>query len=249
MGFIKSMFTGRDNQTWDMICVLAVVVAVTGLALEIYAVVTQKQPSHLARWLLIISDGLKNLSGIGRGPLLGVSRPRLLCENACWKSPASIPVKVFRADAGPMSHSKKCLPVVRRGIGAAPVLGTADQFYPPRMLKSRLVPCSGYPLCVLSAAPYPHSHTLHGRLGCSNKRPFDGPARRGPRGQHRRGRLAVVGQSAPKMSFRTRRVCHCDRPSICETLPIIPLSVLLLPYWCFRIVSNTCRQPSEKTEN
>ncbi len=35
-----------------------------------------------------------------------------------------------------MSHSKEYLPVGRRGVGAAPVLGAAAQFYPPRMLKN-----------------------------------------------------------------------------------------------------------------
>ncbi len=88
--------------------------------------------SHHLRWVE------KTISGIGRDPLLGVSRPRLLGEVTCWKPSVSIPIRVFRADAGPMSHSKECLPVGRRGIGAAPVLGTAAQFYPPRMLKSRL---------------------------------------------------------------------------------------------------------------
>ncbi len=79
----------------------------------------------------------KNLSGIGRGPLLGVSRPRLLGEVTCWEPSVSIPIKVFRADAGPMSHSKVCLSVGRLVIGAAPVLGTAAQFYPLRtMIKS-----------------------------------------------------------------------------------------------------------------
>ncbi len=87
-------------------------------------------PHHL-RWVE------KNLYGIGRGPLLGVSRPRLLGEVTCWKPSVSLPIKVFRADAGPMSHSKECLPVGRRGISVAPVLETAAQLYPLRMLTSR----------------------------------------------------------------------------------------------------------------
>ncbi len=54
-------------------------------------------PHHL-RWVE------KNLSGIGRDRLLGVTRPRLRGEATCWKPFVSIPIKVFRADAGPPPH-------------------------------------------------------------------------------------------------------------------------------------------------
>ncbi len=91
-------------------------------------------------WLLINSGGLrKSLYGIGgRGPLLDVSRPRVLGEVACWKPFVSMPIKVFRADVWPMSHSKKCLPAGRRGgVDAVPVLGAAALFYPLGMFKSQ----------------------------------------------------------------------------------------------------------------
>ncbi len=49
----------------------------------------------------------KNLSGFGRDPLLGVTRPRLRDEATCLKPSDSIPIKLLSADAGPMGHSKE----------------------------------------------------------------------------------------------------------------------------------------------
>ncbi len=56
--------------------------------------------SHQLRWVE------KTISGIGRDPPLSVTRLRLRGEVTSWKPSVSIPIKVFRADAGPMSHSK-----------------------------------------------------------------------------------------------------------------------------------------------